>query len=179
MKTRLFFLVAILPLISFAQTNSSSFVDNTLHYLRVNGTQELYEDAVDQLFVLLKQQYASQNVPESVWTELKESKTKSVNDLKAIMVSAYRAHFNNEDIKNMIAFYESDAGQQLKADRSKLTDEQRREVGVFYKTVAGQKIIDTQAELTKIVGQISQDWSSALYREMTGRLKEKGFTRPQ
>jgi len=55
-----------------AQTES--YVAEVDSALKNNGTITFYDNTLDKLFGLLKQNYASQNVPDSVWKEFEAIK---------------------------------------------------------------------------------------------------------
>lgn len=89
-------LIAVLFLVcvqaSFAQTDS--YIENVKHYLIINGTQEQYEGAIDGMFMMLKKQFKQYKVSEADWKELQSNKKQQVDDVKAILVSAYKALFH-------------------------------------------------------------------------------------
>jgi hypothetical protein len=91
-------LIAVLFLVcvqaSFAQTDS--YIENVKHYLIINGTQEQYEGAIDGMFMMLKKQFKQYKVSEADWKELQSNKKQQVDDVKAILVSAYKALFHHE-----------------------------------------------------------------------------------
>ncbi|WP_040560030.1 DUF2059 domain-containing protein [Kordia algicida OT-1] len=159
---------------STAQTDP--YVDNVKHYLTINGTQQQYEGAIDAMFDMLKKQFKSYDIPETVWKELQSDKKAQVEDVKAILVSAYKAYFTLNDIKKMTVFYESAAAKQMLADASKLTSKQREQIGNFYDSETGQKMIASKDGLAEIEGEISMQWSGELYKNVLRKLAEKGYS---
>ena len=158
------------------QAQETSYHEDVLAYFKVNGTEAQYSNATQGLFDLLKKQYASQNVPDAVWTELQEDNPKQVSRILNMLVSAYRGTYSHDDIKNMLAFYETGTGRQLLADRTALSYEQQKEASVFYNTPTGQKILMAEPDIAQNIGEISQIWSRDLYRSMVDKLAEKGYT---
>lgn len=142
----------------------------------MNGTADQYSNATNGLFDLLKNQYASKNVPDAVWNELKTETPKQVDRILNMLVSAYRGNYNQEDIQNMLAFYETGAGRQMLTDKTALDYEQQKEVTVFYNTPTGQKILTVEPDIAQNIGEISEIWSRDLYRMMVDKLAEKGYT---
>lgn len=159
---------------STAQTDP--FVENVKHYLTINGTQQQYEGAIDGMFVMLKKQFKDYKIPEAAWKELQSNKKAQVEDVKAVLVSAYKAYFTLNDIKKMTVFYESAAAKQMLADASKLTTTQRQQIGNFYDSETGQKMIASKDGLAKIEGEISMQWSGELYKNVLRKLAEKGYS---
>ncbi len=159
---------------SFAQTDP--YIESVKHYLTINGTQEQYENAIDGMFTMLKKQFKAYEVSDAIWTALESSKKQQVEEVKAVLVSAYKAYFTLNDIKNMTVFYESAAAKQLLADASKLTDIQRQQIGNFYDSETGQKMIASKDGLAQIEGEISMQWSGELYKSVINKLAEKGYS---
>ena len=159
---------------SFAQTDP--YIDTVKHYLSINGTQQQYEGAIDSMFEMLRKQFKDYKIPEAVWKELEGVKGKQVEEIKSILVSAYKAYFSSNDIKNMTVFYESAAAKQMLQDATKLTDVQRQQIGNFYDSATGQKMIASRDGLAKLEGEISMQWSGELYKSVLSKLAEKGYS---
>lgn len=158
----------------FAQTDP--YIENVKHYLTINGTQQQYENAIDAMFVMLKKQFKEYKISESIWNELESEKQQQVEDVKAILVSAYKAYFTLNDVKKMTVFYESSAMKQMMTDSSKLTETQRAQIANFYNSETGQKMIASKEGLAQVEGEISMQWSGALYKNVLNKLAEKGYS---
>jgi hypothetical protein len=170
-------LIAIFILTSFSTyAQEVSYHEVALKYLQTNGTAKQYEGAIDQLFGLLKQQYAGQNISEDMWKSLRSDSSSEVDRILNMLVSAYRGTYEKDDLVNMLAFYETDTGRQLLTDKTALDYEQRKEASVFYNSPTGQKILTSEQEIGSRVGEVSEIWSRDLYRNITDKLAEKGFT---
>jgi len=152
-----------------------NFTESINHYININGTSEQYSDAIDQLFIMLGKQYESKQVPTSVWDELKQEKNQSLSQIKVMLASAYRSHFDHDDIKALINFYESPAGRQYKVDPRQLSEEQKDQITLFYESYTGKKLKNQSQSLNEMVSQISESWSSQLYLGMKEKLTVKGF----
>ncbi|TVZ22750.1 hypothetical protein JM84_1660 [Dokdonia sp. Hel_I_63] len=174
MKKLYIALFLLTSLSGYAQ--EKTYHEEVLRYFQVNGTADQYSNATKGLFDLLKNQYASKNVPEAVWNELKTETPKQVDRVLNMLVSAYRGSYNQEDIQNMLAFYETDAGRQTLTDKTALNYEQQKEIAVFYNTPTGQKILTVEPDIAQNIGEISEIWSRDLYRMMVDKLAEKGYT---
>ncbi|MFC4633083.1 DUF2059 domain-containing protein [Dokdonia ponticola] len=157
----------------------STYHQDVLRYLTMNGTANQYSAAIDQLFELLGRQYTSQNVPDTVWVELKKETTPELNKILNMLVSAYRGTYSQEDIQQMIAFYETPTGKQLLADKTALDYEQQKTASAFYNSPTGQKILTSEQQIARSVGEISEIWSRDLYRSIIDKLADKGFIMPQ
>ena len=153
----------------------STYHQDVLRYLTMNGTANQYSAAMDQMFELLGRQYKDQNVPDAVWTELKGETTPELNKILNMLVSAYRGTYDQTDIKNMIAFYETPTGQQLLTDKTALDYEQQKTASVFYNSPTGQKILTSEQQIGRSVGEVSEIWSRDLYISIKDKLIEKGY----
>lgn len=178
MKTVLTFILIFL--ISFSTIGQvDAYSEDVKVCIKQNGTYDYYADVVDQMFTMLKQQYAAKKVPESVWQELETSKSDSMDDLSQMLVSAYRGYFSHDDVKNMNALYQSKSGQTMVNDANSLTASDKKKLGQFYESDTGQKILGSQDEMNKLMSKISEMWSSDMYRSAVAKLSEKGFTLQQ
>lgn len=173
-KIILLTLTGLLYLSATAQ-KERNFTESINYYLTINGTEEQYKNAIDQLFVMLKQQYANKSVSEPIWEELQSGNEIALNQIKVMLASAYRSHFDHEDLKNMIEFYESPAGRQLIVDPTAMNQDQKDKMTLFYGTPTGVKINEQKQSLHEMVGQISESWSSQLYLNIKEKLAVKGY----
>lgn len=153
----------------------TSYLQDALKYFELNGTEKQYNQAVDQMFDLLRQQYSSANVPEEVWKQLATKKPGAITNIKSLLVSAYRGNFSHADIKELIKFYDSSIGRQLVLDRTAVSSEQQEELSKFFNSEVGLKMQNQSESLKSMVSEVSELWSRDLYREALGFLKEKGY----
>lgn len=179
MKKLLSFLIIIaFTSVAFSQP-MDSYSEDVKICIKSNGTYDYYANVVDQMFSMLKQQYSEKNVPETVWKELEETKTRSMDELSQMLVSAYRGYFSHDDVKKMNVLYKSSAGQRMVTDAQNLSESDKVALGVFYESDTGQKILGSQDDMNKLMSKISEMWSSDMYRNVVTKLSEKGFTLQQ
>ena len=163
----------VLSAVAFAQEDT--YVEDVKKCIKSNGTCAYYENVVDQMFTMLEKQYASQEVPVSVWDELKTLKESSLEDLGQIIVSAYRTHFTHQDVKNMNRLYATQAGQKMFKSENELTGGDKEVLTEFYRSDTGQKITGSQDSMNVAMSEISKMWSSNFYKTVVEKLSEKGF----
>ena len=177
MKQILTFLLAFtISVVSVAQVDEYS--EDVKLCLKNNGTYNYYDGVVDSMFTHLKQQFASQNVPDGVWTELEGIKLDTLDELGQMVVSAYRGHFTHEDVKNMNALYKTTAGKKMINTETALTEGDKVVLNEFYKSETGQKIVGSQDSMNASMMQITEMWSADLYKSVLAKLSEKGFNLP-
>ena len=173
-KTLFLMLLMMLPFLVNAQTRN--FQQDVMYYLSINGTEQQYNGAYDEMFNLFKKQFAKAQVPDAIWQELKTTqKAGAMYGIKSLLTSAYRKHFTHTNIKEMIRFYETDVAKRLIEDPKKLIEEDRKIVGKFYQSAVGQKINETRAALADDISQLSVIWSGDLYKSTLTQLNEKGY----
>ena len=171
---RVFTLLLFLSLsaTSFAQVDAYS--EDVKKCVKSNGTMSYYEDVMDQMYQMLKVQFTDENVPDTVWVEVKKGKSAAMDELAQMMVSAYKGHFTHQDVKNMNTLYGSKAGKNMfKTDG--LTEGDKVVLSEFYKSDTGQKILGSQESMNESMSKISEMWSSGVYRGVIAQLSEKGY----
>ena len=170
----------IIALVCFLAIGTSSFSqvdqysEDVKTCIKSNGTMTYYEGVIDQMFTMLEEQFESQAVPTTVWTELKKERTGAMDELAQMVVSAYRAHFTHKDVKNMNALYATKAGKNMFKPEV-LTEGDKIILTEFYKSDTGQKIVSSQDSMNASMGDISVMWSGDLYKRMIAKLSEKGY----
>ncbi len=178
MKNILTLLLAlIVTTMSFSQEDVvvDEYSEDVKLCLKNNGTYNYYDGVVDSMFTHLKQQFESQNVPDAVWVELESIKPDTLDELGQMVVSAYRGHFNHQDVKNMNALYNTTAGKKMINSATELTEGDKVALNEFYKSETGQKIVGSQDSVNASMMQITEIWSADLYKNVLAKLSEKGF----
>jgi hypothetical protein len=173
------FLILALVVTSFTFSQTETVIDPYSDAVKTcligNGTRAYYDNVVDDMFKMIQEQYTSQNVPETVWEELKGGKSETLDELSQMVVSAYRGHFTLQDVNNMNTLYQTQAGKRMYTQPSALTETDKFEINTFYQSETGQKIITSQESVNKIMTQVSEMWSSDLYKSVIDKLSEKGY----
>ena len=176
MKIRFLFLTLFFTFCYSTLAQDDTFQEDIITYLNSNGTRDQYSDAYDNMFDVLKKQFAVSNVPDSVWKDLQKDKEKSMDDIVNFLSFAYRNHFSHDEINTMNEFFSTDAAKQMMNDPSQLTEEQNEKVSAFYTGDLGRKIEEKRPDLTKDIGEISEHWSRDLFAAKMKSLIEKGYT---
>ena len=104
---------------------------------------------MDQLFPLMKR--SSKQVPESVWAEIEKeyASDMSLGKLVDMIVPIYNRHFTEEEINELIKFYESPIG---------------------------KKMASVTPQIATEAMQVGMQWGSDILRRIQQRLKEKGYS---
>lgn len=140
----------ILTSMTFAQEKAVDTQEykKTLHTMfSLSGTEQTYQAAISQMLNMFKQQYASVN--EDIWNELEqEFRKSSLNDLVDLLTPVYQKHLTINDLKELIKFYESPAG---------------------------QKLAQTTPLITQESMQVGQQWGMQIGQEFAKKMQEKGY----
>ncbi len=105
---------------AFAQTDP--FEADILKMQQINGSSGTTDAMFGQIVAQLKS--AKPEVTEAKWAALKKDVFDvEVNDLKKMLVPVYKKLFTPEEVKAIIAFYESSVGKKLAEQTPQITTE--------------------------------------------------------
>lgn len=110
--------------------------------LDMTGAGQLGKQLMDQMLAQFKQ--AMPRVPEKFWDEV--AKETSVEQLVEMVVPVYDGNFEHEDIKGLIAFYESPLGKKLIAAQPQIMKESMAAGQKWGMEVAARIVKRLQAE---------------------------------
>ena len=175
MKIRFLILTLFLSISFMSLGQTETFEEDIIRYLEINGTQDQYSQAYDEMFVVLRCQFSGSDVPESVWKELSVDKDESMREILQFLTTAYKNHFTRDEVNAMYTFYSSEAGKQLQKDPANLTPHQVEVVNEFMTGPMGQKIDSVRNGLVKDISDISEQWSRELFSAKMNLLQAKGY----
>ncbi|HSI04056.1 MAG: DUF2059 domain-containing protein [Myxococcota bacterium] len=115
--------------------------------MELTTTSELAGQITQQMLESFKAAFTK--VPDATWTELKKELTP--DDLLAKIGAVYDRHFSHDDIKALIAFYE---------------------------TPLGKKLLKELPAVTLESLEVGQTWGRAMGQRMMERLEAKGYRLP-
>lgn len=144
------FLIAGLMLVCIsaqAQTNSKTYPATLKKFLEASGSLETFQSAIGTMLNQFKNMYPS--APEEIWTEFqKEFSTTSLDDLVSMLAPIYEKHLTENDLKELIKFYESPVGKKLAKESPAIMQESM---------TAGQS------------------WGMKVAEKVQAKMKEKGY----
>jgi hypothetical protein len=148
MKKIISILVVSFAFIAFSFGQAEKEYARTLKEMfEVSGTEESYQAAIKQMMAMFRQQ--SPNVEAVVWDEFEQEFSKtSINDLVEMLVPVYRKYMTEEDLKEMIKFYQ---------------------------TPVGQKFAKSTPLIMQESMQVGQEWGMKIGQDIGKKLKEKGY----
>ncbi|MCP4975472.1 MAG: DUF2059 domain-containing protein [Maribacter sp.] len=155
------FCFLLIPVAFNAQ--ESSYTKDISDYLDGNGTMLQYEYAYGELLKMLSNNFPQNENNAQGWEYLRANKEKALGEMKSLIIPIYKSNFTHNEIKEMSAFYSSEAGLQLISDRSKMTEAHKEVLNTFYNSATGQKIMSKQEVLTMEISKVSESWSRDLY----------------
>ncbi len=150
-KVTVFLICLVLAVSGFGQglqpTNdtSQSKHEDTKKLMQAVGTAELLQDMLDQS---IEQQVTSvrrlrPDVPAQFWTEFGGEMKKEINpqELMDMIVPIYDKHFSHQEIRQLIAFYQSPLGKKISATLPEIQRESL-EAGQEWGLHLGDRIAD-------------------------------------
>ena len=169
----LFCLILLISTMSFPQ--SSNEIEA---YLNSNGTITYYSDVIDRMYDFIEQEFQDQEVPLSVWTDLRTGKDDALTSVKNQILIAYESHFTLDEIRELSRFYTSETGKKILQQKPlEAGDLEKRDR--FYNSQTGQKIQESAESLNTVLQNITESWSSGLYASAKAKLKELGYVKKQ
>gem|GEM_PF-6323164 len=83
---------------------------------------------------------------------------------------------DKQDLTNLIEFFSSSAGKQLKKDPNGMNEQEKMAFNSFRNSNTGTKLYGRIDLLNKAKESASMYWSRELFCEVTGQLKEMGYS---
>lgn len=152
------------------------FQKDIIVYLNVNGTQQQYEQAYEDMFVVLKKNFSTADIPNKVYKELKSDKSKSLEEVTEFLSFAYRKHFTHEEIVLMTHFYKSDAAQKMmKIQKGPISEAENAQINAYFEGDLAKKMKKKMPELSEDISEISGHWSRDLIGAKMSALVKMGY----
>ncbi len=114
--------------------------------LRVTGSAQMGIQVMNQMIESMKT--AMPQVPAEFWSEFQ--KEVDPDELTQLVVPVYDRYLTHDDVKQLIAFYE---------------------------TPAGKKLVSVQPSIVKDSMRAGETWGQQVARRVLSRLEEKGYKR--
>ena len=128
------------------------------------------------MFDFFKNEYQGQLVPEELWEDLAEVKPEALNDITQSIIQSYKAHFSDNELVDMLTFYNSEVGEKANAGLQ-LSEDEMKIKNEFSESVISKKISESSESLNSVLKSITQEWSTQLFLDVQAKLKAKGFTK--
>jgi len=121
-QTILLILLTVLMSLSL-NAQSDSLKNKVVHMMKIMGTNDRMQTALDQMIDLQKQTNP-QMFDEKFWSAYKKEIMKDdFKEFNEVLIPIYLKYLKSEDIDHIIQFYKSDAGQNLKKHESSIMKE--------------------------------------------------------
>ncbi|MCF0051940.1 DUF2059 domain-containing protein [Dyadobacter sp. LJ53] len=113
----------------------------------VSGSEKSYKVAIEQMFTMFKQQKTT--VPDSIWQQFQGEFLKtSLDDLVNMLEPVYSKSLSQDDLQQLIAFYQTPIGVKYAAKTPAIMQESM---------------------------QVGQQWGMKIANEFQEKLKTKGY----
>lgn len=110
MKKLLFAIAFIFTLTIQAQDNSE-FKTQTIEFIKLTGTADAFNNAISQIGAMVPADKKEAYTKEAIGT---------LDDLYSKLADVYMKEFTEEDIKELVAFYNTDLGKKLASKQTHL-----------------------------------------------------------
>ena len=141
---RKYIVLVILFAICIFGINAQTKNDDILKLLRVSGSDKLAEQIMDAMIPQFQQLVPG--IPDTFWTRFREKL--NIDDLLYACIPVYDKYYTQDEIKELIAFYESPLG---------------------------QKMVEVTPLLTQETMAIGRSWGEKLGRDIVNELRQEGF----
>lgn len=143
-KLLLLAFVVVFSSTSFAQTTTNTKTEKIKKLLVVSGTGELGVQAMKNMVTMFKQSYS--NVNDEFWNEFMIEV--SADELIELLIPIYDKHYTEEDVAQLI---------------------------VFYQSPLGKKMVQVMPGISQESMAAGQEWGKKMGEKVVNRLKEKGY----
>lgn len=123
----------------FGQT--ASFKKTCKKYFKVTGSEESFKLVIKNIMAMYKESESMSVVPAEAWDDMEKEMIKEMDDLYEKIAIIYDKHFTEDELKEIIAFYESPIGKKMVKEMPELMKESM-EVGRIWGEAIGEKIGD-------------------------------------
>ena len=144
--------------------------------LEINGTQEIHAVDYESVMTVLRKNFETMDVPESVWKGLKTDRAESMEELTRMLSFVYRKHFTHEEITELKAFYQTDAAQKwIERNKGELSETETQEVKAFIKTKLGKKETSKLEDIKVDSDVVVRRWKIELTGQKMSALIKQGY----
>lgn len=104
--------LALMNFSGYGQAASEEYEATLKTMFEVSGSEQTYQAAIKQIFKTYKQQYPTMD--SATWSDLeKEFSKASLDDLTSMLVPVYKKYLTQEDLKELIKFYQTPVGKKF------------------------------------------------------------------
>jgi Skp family chaperone for outer membrane proteins len=175
MKIQYLFLTLFLAICFSSTAQSDTFQAGIINYLDNTGVRAQYDEAYEEMFLVLARNFKNTEIMEEDWTTLSKDKEETIDEAMVLLSAAYRKHFSKDDISAMTEFYNSEAALQQRRDPTALSPDQQDQINAFYDGEIGRKIENAKNELATDLTKISEEWARDLFGAKMTQLVKMGY----
>ena len=125
--------------VSAQTTNEDEYTKTLYTYFQKSGSEASFSQVVSQLVGMMKDKYPE--IDKSFWKEFeKEMKNSSMIDIAVKLTPIYKKYLTLDDLKQIIAFYESPVGKKL-SDNTPAISSESISIGQEWGRELAQKIV--------------------------------------
>ena len=127
------------PALSQSASQDDSYRETLKVMFTQSGQSETFSNAIDQILEMYKQQFP--DIDQTFLAEFREEFSRtSLDDLVDRLVPVYQSYLTQEDLKQIIAFYNTPVGKKFAANTPALTSESMQ-VGQQWGMEVAEKVL--------------------------------------
>jgi hypothetical protein len=138
---------------------SPEFEKSVYKLLEVSRAADMSKAGISRSIEQIKK--AMPDVPEDFWTRLEAKLNLEINNLLAQLVPVYANHLSPEDVKSLIAFYESPLGQRFTAAQPKIASDATAVAHNWGRAISEKIMAEINAEQAKLAPKSAEAPASA------------------
>ncbi len=125
----------------------STYLQSLVSMFEASGTEQTYQTVISQMVTIYKDAFPQ--VDTHFWDEMEKEMLKtSIQNLAEMLVPVYEKYLTQDDLEEVIKFYQSPVGKKLAGSTPSITRESM---------------------------QIGQEWGRQIGEKIEQRLKEEGY----
>jgi hypothetical protein len=132
---------AAAPAAAPAVTIDPAFEADIRRLLEMTGSAALGQQVMDQMMLSLRPM--APEVPQSFWDEM--AREIDVDELVDRIVPVYAAHLTHDEVKQLVAFFDSPVGRRLVAEQPAMLQESMQ-IGQVWGAEVGERVIRRMQE---------------------------------
>ena len=136
-------IILFLAISTFINLNAQSnqYKAQVKEYMRVTGSLNEFTSTIKEFIDIFKNNEAYASIPEKFWSDFeKEINQMSDDDLVELFAPVYYKYYSEEDLKQIIAFYNSPVGLKMQKSNEKLTEDSKK-VGERWGRELGERLV--------------------------------------
>lgn len=146
--------LALASPVAYAQQPSTAAMTTARDIVTITGSAALFDPLISGVIEQAKLLYLQQNPAlakdlNDIAAQLRKELAPRLSELKDEVAKNYATAFNEQELKDLLAFYKSPVGSKLLVEQSKIADSSMRFAQTWANTLSEQVVVRMRDELKK------------------------------